>query len=59
MDKMDHLMAERSKNNKNSQKGQVTPIFMGNTVLDGKLCLLFNKNNIDNNGGTTAKNFSS
>jgi hypothetical protein len=25
MDKMDHLMAENNKNNKDSQKGQVTP----------------------------------
>jgi hypothetical protein len=25
MDKMDHLMAEVKKNNKDSQKGQVTP----------------------------------
>jgi hypothetical protein len=25
MDKMDHLMAEKNKNNINSQKGQVTP----------------------------------
>jgi hypothetical protein len=25
MDKTDHLMAEKNKNNKNSQKGQVTP----------------------------------
>jgi hypothetical protein len=25
MDKMDHLMAEKSKNSKDSQKGQVTP----------------------------------
>ncbi len=25
MDKMDHLMAEKNKNNKDSQKGQVTP----------------------------------
>jgi hypothetical protein len=24
MDKMDHLMAEKNKNNKDSQKGQVT-----------------------------------
>jgi hypothetical protein len=25
MDKIDHLMAEKNKNNKESQKGQVTP----------------------------------
>jgi hypothetical protein len=25
MDKIDHLMAEKNKNNKDSQKGQVTP----------------------------------
>jgi hypothetical protein len=25
MDKMDHLMAEKNENNKDSQKGQVTP----------------------------------
>jgi hypothetical protein len=25
MDKMDHLMAENKENNKDSQKGQVTP----------------------------------
>jgi hypothetical protein len=25
MDMMDHLMAEKSENNKDSQKGQVTP----------------------------------
>jgi hypothetical protein len=25
MDKMDHLMAEKNKNNNDSQKGQVTP----------------------------------
>jgi hypothetical protein len=25
MDKIDHLMAEKNENNKNSQKGQVTP----------------------------------
>jgi hypothetical protein len=25
MDKIDHLMAEKNKNNKNKQKGQVTP----------------------------------
>jgi hypothetical protein len=25
MDKTDHLMAEKNKNNKDSQKGQVTP----------------------------------
>jgi hypothetical protein len=25
MDKIDHMMAEMSKNNKDSQKGQVTP----------------------------------
>jgi hypothetical protein len=25
MDKMDHLMAENNENNKDSQKGQVTP----------------------------------
>jgi hypothetical protein len=25
MDKMDHLMAEKKENNKDSQKGQVTP----------------------------------
>jgi hypothetical protein len=25
MDKMDHLMEENNKNNKDSQKGQVTP----------------------------------
>jgi hypothetical protein len=25
MDKMDHLMAEEKENNKDSQKGQVTP----------------------------------
>jgi hypothetical protein len=25
MDKIDHLMAEKNKNNKGSQKGQVTP----------------------------------
>jgi hypothetical protein len=25
MDKMDHLMAEKNKNNKDSQMGQVTP----------------------------------
>jgi hypothetical protein len=25
MDKMDHLMAEKNKNNEGSQKGQVTP----------------------------------
>jgi hypothetical protein len=25
MDKMGHLMAEKSKNNKKSQKGQITP----------------------------------
>jgi hypothetical protein len=25
MDKTDHLMAEKNENNKNSQKGQVTP----------------------------------
>jgi hypothetical protein len=25
MDKIDHLMAEKNKNNKDNQKGQVTP----------------------------------
>jgi hypothetical protein len=25
MDKMDHLMAEKNENNKDNQKGQVTP----------------------------------
>jgi hypothetical protein len=25
MDKMDHLMAEKNENNKDSQKGQITP----------------------------------
>jgi hypothetical protein len=25
MDKMDHMMAEKNENNKDSQKGQVTP----------------------------------
>jgi hypothetical protein len=25
MDKIDHLMAEKNENNKNSQRGQVTP----------------------------------
>jgi hypothetical protein len=35
MDKIDHLMAEKNKNNKDSQKGQVTPkkILKKNTVF--------------------------
>jgi hypothetical protein len=28
MDKIDHLMAEKNENNKDSQKGQVTPSFI-------------------------------
>jgi hypothetical protein len=30
MDKTDHLMAENNENNKDSQKGQVTPKFFFN-----------------------------
>jgi hypothetical protein len=35
MDKIDHLMAEKNENNKDSQKGQVTPIqiFKKNIIL--------------------------
>jgi hypothetical protein len=39
MDKMDHLMAEKSKNNIDSQKGQVTPNkYLKKTRECGALC---------------------
>ncbi len=40
MDKTDHLMAEKNKNNKDSQKGQVTRknIFL---ITNGNLLLIF------------------
>jgi hypothetical protein len=37
MDKMDHLMAEKNKNNKDSQKGQVTPKKIKNNN-NNKIC---------------------
>jgi hypothetical protein len=36
VDKIDHLMAEKNENNKDSQKGQVTPKNILKKVLDHK-----------------------
>jgi hypothetical protein len=36
MDKIDHLMAEKNKNNKDSQKGQVTPKNILQTIKNHK-----------------------
>jgi hypothetical protein len=47
MDKIDHLMAEKNENNKDSQKGQVTPkknIYKKN-FLDKRLTIM---NNLEN-----------